>query len=112
MGNNAKLKLYNKKHDFLGTVLWKLLERCGAESPIPTIMAVDSLSAGIDTTAHTATFLLYHLAINPEKQEILFNEIDRVVGKNGNMTEAKLEEMKYLKVFAYGDRFDHVRNCI
>ena len=27
---------------------------------------------GIDTTAHTATFLLYHLATNPEKQVQLY----------------------------------------
>ena len=56
------------------------------------------MSAGIDTTAHTATFLLYHLATNPDKQEILYKEICDVIGREGKMTEAKLTDMKYLKV--------------
>jgi hypothetical protein len=31
----------------------------------------------IDTTSATATFLLYHMATNPDKQDILFSEIRR-----------------------------------
>jgi hypothetical protein len=31
----------------------------------------------IDTTSATATFLLYHMATNLDKQEILFSEIRR-----------------------------------
>lgn len=80
-----------------GTVLGRLFDRCGKDSPIPIIMAVDALAAGIDTTAHTASFLAYHLAINPDKQEKLYEEICQVVGPNGEMTEAKLAEMRYLK---------------
>ena len=32
------------------TVLAKLVARCGKDSAIPLIMAIDSLTAGIDTT--------------------------------------------------------------
>ena len=35
------------------TVLAKLVARCGKDSAIPLIMAIDSLTAGIDTTGHT-----------------------------------------------------------
>ena len=37
-------------------------------------MALDALVSGIDTTGNSASFLLYHLARNPEKQEKLFKE--------------------------------------
>ena len=37
------------------TVLAKLVARCGKDSAIPLIMAIDSLTAGIDTTGHTDT---------------------------------------------------------
>merc|ERR1719495_195754 len=44
-----------------GTILGKLIDRCGDESHIPIVMAVDSLAAGIDTTANSSTILFYHL---------------------------------------------------
>ena len=37
------------------TVIGKLVARCGKDSAIPLIMAIDSLTAGIDTTGHTDT---------------------------------------------------------
>eukprot|EP00088_Acartia_fossae_P027881 TRINITY_DN28634_c0_g1_i1.p1 TRINITY_DN28634_c0_g1~~TRINITY_DN28634_c0_g1_i1.p1 ORF type:complete len:285 (+),score=86.81 TRINITY_DN28634_c0_g1_i1:32-856(+) len=80
-----------------GTILAKMLERCGPESKIPHVMANDALLAGIDTTGNTATFLLYHLATNPDKQEKLYEEIVRVVGADGKMTEEALTDMRYLK---------------
>jgi len=80
-----------------GTVLGNLMKRCEPGSQLPIIMSVDAMSAGIDTTAHTATFLLYHLACNPDKQEKLYQEILSVMGSDGTMTESRLAEMKYLK---------------
>ena len=46
----------------------------------------------------TAVFLLYHLAQNPDKQEILYKEIVEMVGAEGRLTEAALSKMKYIKV--------------
>ena len=79
------------------TVLAKLVARCGKDSAIPLIMAIDSITAGIDTTGSTAAFLLYHLAANPDKAELLYREICDTIGPAGNLTEAALARMKYMK---------------
>jgi hypothetical protein len=64
-------------------------------------MAMDALMAGIDTTGNQMTFLLYHLAANPRQQEILAKEVLDVVGPTGDITEAALNRMKYLKAFQH-----------
>ena len=79
------------------TIIAKLFRNCGRDSPIPFVMAVDMMMAGIDTTGSTATFLLYHLATNPEKQEILYKEICDTIGPEGHLTEAALNKMVYMK---------------
>merc|ERR1719431_806968 len=79
------------------TVIAKLVRRCGKESPIPLIMGIDALQVGIDTTGSTAAFLMYHLASNPDKQELLYQEICQVVGPQGRLDEAALGKMKYMK---------------
>ncbi len=56
-----------------------MIDRCGADSGIPVVMANDAMFAGIDTTGNTASILLYHLATNPEKQENLYQEIVKVI---------------------------------
>ncbi|KAF8795078.1 putative cytochrome P450 301a1 like protein [Argiope bruennichi] len=43
------------------------------------VVIADFLMAGIETTAHSAGFLLYHLARNPDKQEILYQEIVKLL---------------------------------
>merc|ERR1719500_1778931 len=75
----------------------KLTRRCGKDSNVPVAMALDALGAGIDTTGISATFLLYHLATNPEKQEKLYQEICDTVGKDGSVSARSLSKMKYLK---------------
>ena len=50
------------------SVLEKFIDRNGADSPIPSIMASDMLLAGIETTGNPLGFLLYNLATNPNKQ--------------------------------------------
>ena len=40
---------------------------------------------------------LYHLAANPVKQEILYKEIVSILGKDGEVTESKLNQLRYLK---------------
>jgi len=79
------------------TVIAKLVRKCGKDSQIPLIMGIDALQAGIETTGTTAIFLLYHLASNPDKQELLYQEICKVIGPHGEMTESELAKMKYLK---------------
>ena len=81
------------------SVLEKLLERGGERTDIPTVMAMDAMLAGIDTTGASATFLLYHLAVNQEKQEALYQEIREVVGE-GEVTEASFGRLKYLRACA------------
>ena len=79
------------------TVIAKLVRKCGKDSPIPLIMGIDALQVGIDTTGTSSSFLLYHLASNPDKQELLYQEICRFMGPKGKMTESALAKMKYLK---------------
>lgn len=79
------------------SVLSKLISRCGKDSQIPLVMAMDALFAGIDTTGNTGTMFLYHLATNPDKQELLHQEIVSLVGHDGNVTETCLSKMKYLR---------------
>ena len=47
--------------------LMKSPER-GCDTGTATIMALDMLFAGIDTSSHTIAFALYHLAKNPRVQ--------------------------------------------
>ena len=78
------------------SVLEKLIDKCGSDSKIPEIMANDALMAGIDTTGNSSSFLLYHLASNPEHQEIVCQEIKEKLGDK-KLTPKLLNELKYLK---------------
>lgn len=78
------------------SVLEKLIDKCGKDSDIPTVMAMDALMAGIDTTGNTSAFFFYHLASNPEKQEILFQEVKKEVGDR-RITPEIINKLKYLK---------------
>ena len=79
------------------SVLEKMIKRAGPGSQIPAVMAMDAITAGIDTTSSTSAFLLYDLASNQEVQAILYDEIMEVVGPTDVITEAKLKRMRYLK---------------
>ena len=63
-------------------------------------MSQDAIMAGVDTTGTTAAFLLLDLAKNPDKQEMLFQEVKSVIG-DGPITESQLNQMKYLKAFLH-----------
>ena len=54
-----------------------------------------SLQVGIDSTASTAAFLVFHLAANPEKQEKLYEEICKVTGPTGKVDEKALGKMRF-----------------
>lgn len=53
--------------------------------------------AGFETSSTTMTFCLYEMAINPDIQEVLRNEIDTVLKKHdGNISYEAIQEMTYL----------------
>ncbi|KAK2719090.1 hypothetical protein QYM36_004800 [Artemia franciscana] len=79
------------------TILESILAR-GLSPRDAILMVVDLLMAGIDTTSHTTSFLFYHLAQNPEKQEKLHEEIERLLPSGDSpITVQVLAEMHYLK---------------
>jgi len=79
------------------SVLARLVRKCGKDSMVPVIMAMDSLAAGSDTTGNTCAFLLYHLAANPEKQNHLYKELKSALGKDGRLTSKILPKLPYLR---------------
>ncbi|XP_035690058.1 probable cytochrome P450 49a1 [Branchiostoma floridae] len=60
-------------------------------------MALDLLSAGIDTTGNTLMFNLFCLAKNPEAQEKLYREIQEVVPAEQPIDDKVLNRMHYLR---------------
>ena len=79
------------------SILEELLIR-GMTLKEATVMVMDLLLAGIDTTTHTTSFLLYNLAKNPDKQEKMRREVLSVVGPKGSpLTPGALNELHYLK---------------
>ena len=48
-------------------------------------------------TAKSLQVFFYHLATNPDKQEILHNEIMNVLGPDQPLTPEALAQMPYLK---------------
>lgn len=78
------------------SILAKLTDKFGENSNIPIVTALDALLGGVDAVATTATFMLYHLANNPLKQEIAIEEVDRIVG-GGKITQEKFDQLRYLK---------------
>merc|ERR1719383_1361790 len=79
------------------SILHKLVRRCGYDSEVPKVMAMDALLGGIETSACTTTYFLYNLAAHPDKQEKLYNEIITVVGKDGELNESSLTKSRYLR---------------
>ncbi|XP_078342285.1 1,25-dihydroxyvitamin D(3) 24-hydroxylase, mitochondrial-like [Oculina patagonica] len=58
---------------------------------------VTMFGAGVDTTAYTTLWLLYHLARNPTVQEKLHQEMYSILGKDGDVTAGSLAKLSYLK---------------
>ncbi|XP_067001952.2 probable cytochrome P450 49a1 [Anabrus simplex] len=65
---------------------------------IACVMALDMILAGIDTTGHLTSKTVHFLSRNQDKQEILYQELKRVLpSKDQQITVNNLEDMKYLK---------------
>ncbi|XP_071440069.1 cytochrome P450 302a1, mitochondrial-like [Hetaerina americana] len=67
-------------------------------------MAMDMLLAGIDTATYTTAFCLYHLAINEEKQDLLYEEAVKLLPFTADeenacslITEDTLSQAHYVK---------------
>jgi cytochrome P450 family 12 len=92
-----KIKNRPDNSDEQQTILEELLVQ-GMPLKDATVMVIDMLMAGIDSTANTLSFLFYFLAKNPDKQEILRKEVLSVVGPRGApVTVQTLNELRYLK---------------
>jgi cytochrome P450 family 6 len=62
-------------------------------------------AAGFETSSTTMTFCLYELAVNPDIQERLRAEIDKVLQKHGgNITYESIFEMEYLEKVVDGKK--------
>merc|ERR1711936_566840 len=93
-GAMEKLDLDNESDN---SVLARLVRKCGKDSLVPVIMAMDSLAAGSDTTGNTCAFLLYHLAANPDKQSQLYDELNSLMGSDGRLSAKILPNLPYLR---------------
>ncbi|CAD7090147.1 unnamed protein product [Hermetia illucens] len=83
----------SKNHD--ESVLEKLLQ---IDPILAKLMAIDMLFGGIDTTSSAVTSLLYLLAKNPEKQEILRQEImTKLPTKDSLLTAENMKHFPYLR---------------
>jgi cytochrome P450 family 12 len=62
------------------------------------VMALDMLTAGVDTTGNMAGSLLYYIANNPEKQDKLREEVMSVLpDKTSPVTQDVLNQTRYAK---------------
>ena len=60
--------------------------------------------AGFETSSATMTFCLYELAMNPDIQERVRNEMDNVLDRHdGNITYEAISEMEYLDKVVSGE---------
>ena len=60
---------------------------------------IDLLFAGVDTTSNTMQWVLYMMGKNPEKQDLLYQEVTSVLGNGERASAAALAKMPYLKAW-------------
>ena len=88
------------------------IEKCQNENDPFTEVTMDVIAAqafvfylaGFETTSATMTFCLYELALNPDIQERVQNEIDTVLEKHGgDITYEAISQMEYLDKVVSGE---------
>ncbi|KFM65992.1 putative cytochrome P450 49a1, partial [Stegodyphus mimosarum] len=72
-----------------------LLKYCSPRDA--SVMAVDAMAAGIDTTSLSVAYVLRNLAANPDCQKRLQDEVDRVLPDGKPLTVQAMEQMPYLR---------------
>lgn len=79
------------------TILEAYLNTEGLSKTDVSTMIIDLVFGGVDNVSTTLAFFLYALAKNPDCQEKLQEEIDRIVGsQDGVLTSEQINEMTYL----------------
>ncbi|XP_047479347.1 cytochrome P450 302a1, mitochondrial-like isoform X1 [Penaeus chinensis] len=80
------------------TVLEHFLMKSGMDKKDIVSVVCDTLLAGADTGAFSLSYILYNLALNPEKQEILAEESKTLLEESGGIVTSKvLAKSRYLK---------------
>merc|ERR1719244_903388 len=75
-----------------GTSVVQDLASSGCDQETISTIAADLMFGGVDTTAHTSMFVLYLLAVNPDKQEILHSQLQDQEGVESPYLRAVLKE--------------------
>ncbi|CAB3359766.1 Hypothetical predicted protein [Cloeon dipterum] len=95
--NAAVERLDGKKEHEGSSLLERVLDRTG-DPKIAATMALDLLLVGIDTTSVSLASTLNMLARNPEKQDILYEELKQAMPDPSQpTTESVLNEMPFLR---------------
>ncbi|XP_042899903.1 probable cytochrome P450 49a1 isoform X2 [Parasteatoda tepidariorum] len=95
-------KTYVKQHadksELQPTFLMNWLKE-GLDTKTAMLVFLDILLTGVQTTSHAAGFLLYHLAKNPKKQELMFEELREILqpSNDGSISYETYDKLKYSK---------------
>lgn len=94
----AALRNYmdQQKQKFGVSRFQQIIDESDLDEKDKEVVIVDVIGAGLDTTSNAAAFVLYCLASNPEKQEILRKEINELFASGKEITGRTLQSMKYM----------------
>ena len=87
------------QNEMVQSKLEQLIEESDLDPAEKEVILYDVFTDSIDTVAHVAAFVCYCLAVNPEKQEVLRNEIKNVFASSNDITGKTLLQMPYLHAF-------------
>ena len=87
------------QNEMVQSKLEQLIEESDLDPAEKEVIVYDVFTDSIDTVAHVAAFVCYCLAVNPEKQEVLRNEINNVFVSSSDITGKTLLQMPYLHAF-------------
>ncbi|KAL3283380.1 hypothetical protein HHI36_006527 [Cryptolaemus montrouzieri] len=99
---NEREKLNIKMNDLVDTLLdtkknENIQNKYSEEADLLAGLVVTAFVASFETTSTTMTFALYELAKNPEAQQLAREEILRIKNRDGDITYANLNQLKYLQ---------------